>query len=47
MISHIGKLENKLVIAESVETLEVSHQLMQNDIYLQQGYYFHKPEKLV
>lgn len=47
MISQIGKLGNKMVIAESVETLEVSQQLMQNDIHLQQGYYFHKPEKLV
>lgn len=47
MISQIGKLGNKLVIAESVETLEISDRLMENDIYLQQGYYFHKPEKLV
>jgi diguanylate cyclase (GGDEF)-like protein/PAS domain S-box-containing protein len=47
MISQIGKIGNKLVIAESVETLEISDRLMQNDIYLQQGYYFHKPQKLI
>ena len=47
MISQIGRLSNKIVIAERVETLEASKTLLDIDIIYQQGYYFHKPQKLI
>jgi PAS domain S-box-containing protein/diguanylate cyclase (GGDEF)-like protein len=47
MISRIGSLSHKIIVAEMVETKEVSDILLKVDIYLQQGYYFHKPQKLI
>lgn len=47
MISQIGRLSDKIIIAERVETKETSDILIDIQIELQQGYYFHKPEKLI
>lgn len=47
MIVHIARLTNRSVIAESVETKEEVDVLTQLNCQYQQGYYFHKPEKLV
>lgn len=47
MIAQIGRTSNKIIIAEKVETKEISQILIDNSINLQQGYYFHKPEKLI
>ncbi len=47
MISHIGRLSNKTIIAEKVENKQTSDTLVGIQIELQQGYYFHKPEKLI
>lgn len=47
MIVHIAHLANRFVIAESVETKEEVDVLTQLNCKYQQGYYFHKPEKLV
>ncbi len=47
MISQIGRLADKIVIAEKVETKETSEILLDIQIDLQQGYYFHKPQKLI
>lgn len=47
MIQKIASLSHKLMIAESVETKEISDLLLSFDCQLHQGYYFHKPEKLI
>jgi diguanylate cyclase (GGDEF)-like protein/PAS domain S-box-containing protein len=47
MISRIGSLSHKIIVAEMVETKEVSDILLKTNIYLQQGYYFHKPQKIL
>jgi diguanylate cyclase (GGDEF)-like protein/PAS domain S-box-containing protein len=47
MISRIGSLSNKIIVAEMVETKDVSDILLKANIYLQQGYYFHKPQKMI
>lgn len=47
MISRIGSLSHKIIVAEMVETKDVSDILLKVDIFLQQGYYFHKPQKLI
>ena len=47
MISQIGRLSEKIIIAERVENKETSDLLIDNQIELQQGYYFHKPQKLI
>ena len=47
MIKKIASLSHKLMIAESVETKEISDLLLSFDCHLHQGYYFHKPEKLI
>ncbi len=47
MISRIGSLSNKIIVAEMVETEDESKILLNANVYLQQGYYFHKPQKLI
>jgi EAL domain-containing protein (putative c-di-GMP-specific phosphodiesterase class I) len=47
MIAQIGRDSQKIIIAEKVETKEISEILIEHKIYLHQGYYFHKPEKLI
>ncbi|BCR35777.1 EAL domain-containing protein [Mariniplasma anaerobium] len=47
MISRIGSLSHKIIVAELVESKEVSDILLKVNIYLQQGYYFHKPQKMI
>lgn len=47
MISRIGSLSHKIIVAEMVETRDESEILLKTNIYLQQGYYFHKPQKLI
>lgn len=46
MIIKIAKLDGKRVIAEGVETKEIRDQLITFNCFLQQGYYYHIPEKL-
>lgn len=47
MIIKIASLSNKMIIAEGIETIEESQELLKLNCYLQQGYYFHRPEKLL
>lgn len=47
MISQIGSMSEKIIVAEMVETKEVSDILVKTNIYMQQGYFFHKPQKLI
>lgn len=46
MIMNISELTRKVIIAECVETDKESKILTEMKCYLQQGFYFHKPEKL-
>lgn len=46
MVMKISEISNKQIIAECVETDEESKILNNMKCFLQQGYYFHKPEKL-
>lgn len=46
MVMKISEISKKQIIAECVETSEESLILKQMKCYLQQGFYFHKPEKL-
>jgi len=47
MIKSLAEVGNKQMIAEAVETKEISEKLCDMGCVLQQGYYFHKPEKIV
>ncbi len=46
MIMTISELSKKQIIAECVETINESKVLEEMNCFIQQGYYFHKPEKL-
>lgn len=47
MIVKIANLNNNQIIAESVENKHQADILRQLNCFIQQGYYFHKPEKVV
>lgn len=47
MIVKIANLNNNQIIAESVETEHQAEILRELNCFIQQGYYFHKPEKVV
>jgi len=47
MIIEIAQMAHKTIIAEGVETSRESQQMRDLQCYLQQGFFFHKPEKLV
>lgn len=47
MIVKIANLYNHRIIAESVETEEQAQALQELNCFIQQGYYFHKPEKII
>ncbi len=46
MIRKIAELSNKEIIAEGVETNNQSIKLIELGCFIQQGYYFHRPEKM-
>lgn len=46
MVRNITNATNRLIIVEGVETLDQSEQMNHLNCYLQQGFYFHKPESL-
>jgi len=46
MIRKIAELSDKEIIAEGVETDNQSSMLIKLGCYMQQGYYFHRPEKM-
>ena len=47
MVIEIAQMFKKEIIAESVETEMVSLELQNLECFLQQGYYYHKPERLI
>jgi len=46
MIQKIAELSNKEIIAEGVETNNQSTKLIELGCFIQQGYFFHRPEKM-
>lgn len=47
MIIEIAQMGRKTIIAEGVESGKASEAMKSFECFLQQGYYFHRPEKLV
>lgn len=47
MIVKIASLNNNQIIAESVETKHQAEILRELNCFIQQGYYFHRPEKVI
>ena len=45
MIVKIANMYNHLIVAESVETAEQVEALKKLNCFIQQGYYFHEPQK--
>ena len=46
MVVDIAQLKNKLLVAEGVETLEDSQQLITHGCFVHQGFYYHRPSKM-
>lgn len=47
MIVKIANMYNHLIVAESVETAEQVEALKKLNCFIQQGYYFHEPQKII